>query len=50
MKLWAKDSEQAVFARKLDDKKGGVPATYESFCEFIETRPADTVAKRDGQH
>ncbi|MCE5231006.1 four helix bundle suffix domain-containing protein [bacterium] len=44
MGMWGKDSKQAIFARKLGEKKDGVPATYENFREFIETRPADTVA------
>lgn len=44
MKLWDKDSEQAVCARKLGNKENGTPSTYEKYRVFVETRPAETVA------
>lgn len=42
--LWAKNSEQAIFVRQLSKGEQGKPADYETFREFIETRPADVVS------
>ena len=39
--IWAKDSREAVFVRKLCRQPG---ADYEVYREFIETRSADVVA------
>lgn len=39
--LWKKDSPQALYARKLGRSKD---ESYETYREFIETRPAETVA------
>ena len=39
--LWAKDSREAVYVRKLACK---TPLTYEVFREFCETRPSEVVA------
>jgi four helix bundle suffix protein len=39
--LWEKDSTQAHYVRKLGQKS---PATYETYREFCETRPAGVVA------
>lgn len=44
LELWDKNSKQALYARKLGEKENGSPSTYENYREFIETRPADTVA------
>jgi four helix bundle suffix protein len=41
LKLWPKDSKEALFARKLGANK---EATFEDYRDFIETRPADVVA------
>ncbi len=41
LQIWAKDSKEAQYVRKLGKKK---PATYETFREFCETRPAEVVA------
>lgn len=38
---WDKDSKEALFVRKLGRKED---LSYEDFREFIETRPAATVA------
>lgn len=38
---WEKDSKQALFVRQLGSRK---PISYETFREFIETRPAPVVA------
>jgi four helix bundle suffix protein len=38
---WDKDSREALFVRKLSRKQD---ASYETFREFIETRPAPVVA------
>jgi four helix bundle suffix protein len=38
---WDKNSKEALYARKLGTTS---PASYESYREFIETRPAHTVA------
>lgn len=38
---WDKDSEQALYVRKLGSNPD---STYESYRTFIETRPAETVA------
>src|SRR6266852_3993919 len=39
--LWAKNSKEALFARKLGAKKDG---TYETYRTYFETRPAEVVA------
>lgn len=39
--LWKKDSRETAFVRKLAQKTG---ATYETYREFCETRPAEIVA------
>lgn len=44
LKLWAKNSRQALFVRKLSQGTEGKPADYETFREFIETRPAEIVS------
>ncbi len=41
LRLWAKDSKEARFVRKLGNKSH---VTYESYREFVETRPAEVVA------
>lgn len=41
LRLWDKDSREALFVRDLGKGKG---VTYESFREFCETRPAEVVA------
>jgi four helix bundle suffix protein len=38
---WEKNSREALYARKLGSK---AKPTYEDFREFVETRPAETVA------
>lgn len=40
-KLWDKNSKEALYVRKLGKKDN---LSYEDFREFIETRPAETVA------
>lgn len=39
--LWAKESKEAKYVRRLGGKPG---VTYEAFREFVETRPAQVVA------
>lgn len=39
--LWDKDSKEATYVRKLSQTAG---ASYESFRQFVETRPAGVVA------
>ena len=39
--LWAKDSREARFVRKLGAERG---ETYETYRVFVETRPAEVVA------
>lgn len=39
--LWAKDSKEASFVRKLGNKSH---VTYETYREFCETRPPEVVA------
>ncbi|NTW55270.1 MAG: four helix bundle protein [Chlorobaculum sp.] len=39
--LWEKNSREALFVRKLSCERD---ASYESFREFVETRPAEVVA------
>lgn len=39
--LWDKDSEQALYVRKLGKKS---PQSYEIYREFVETRPPDVIA------
>lgn len=41
LKLWDKNSREAVYARNLGTKS---PVTYETYREFVETRPAEVVA------
>jgi len=41
MRLWDKNSKEALFVRKLGKKD---KLSYEDFREFIDTRPAGTVA------
>jgi four helix bundle suffix protein len=41
LRLWQKDSKEALFVRKLGQ---GTDVTYETYREFCETRPAEVVA------
>ena len=41
LKLWEKDSKEATYIRRLGN---GPHVTYESFREFVETRPPEVVA------
>ena len=41
LKIWDKDSKEALFVRKLGGKAG---ATFETFREFVATRPGEVVA------
>ncbi len=41
MKLWNKDSKEALFVRTLGRK---VPQSYDNYREIVETRPANVVA------
>ena len=40
-RLWAKDSKEALFVRKLGAKKD---ASYETYRTYLETRPPEVVA------
>jgi len=40
-KRWEKDSKEALFVRRLALQEG---ATYERYRDYVETRPAETVA------
>jgi four helix bundle suffix protein len=44
MRLWEKESKEALYARKLGEGMNGTPASYETYRLFIETRPAEIVA------
>src|SRR5580704_9010883 len=41
LRLWDKDSKEALFVRELGQQS---PITYETYREFCETRPAEVVA------
>ena len=41
LKIWAKDSEEALYVRQLGQK---AHVSYESYRPFVETRPAEVVA------
>ena len=41
LKLWAKDSKEALYARRLGAQKN---RSYESYRTYIDTRPAEVVA------
>ncbi len=41
LEIWAKDSKEALYVRQLGRRK---PQEYELYREFVETRPAGTVA------
>jgi four helix bundle suffix protein len=41
LKLWAKDSKEARYVRRLGSKEG---CSYEDYREFAETRPPEVVA------
>ena len=41
LKLWAKDSREALFVRKLGSRKD---TSYESYRTYIETKPPEVVA------
>ena len=41
LKLWSKDSREAMFVRKLGAKKD---TSYETYGSYIESRPAEVVA------
>jgi four helix bundle suffix protein len=41
LRIWPKDSKEALYVRKLGFKK---PITYENYREFCETRSAEVVA------
>lgn len=45
LKLWPKDSKEALFVRQLSaNRSNGSYETYELYREFVESRPAETVA------
>lgn len=44
MRLWEKESKEALYARKLGEGTNGTSASYETYRLFIETRPAEIVA------
>lgn len=44
LKLWPKDSEEALYVRRLGQKTHRTHESYETYREFVETRPAETVA------
>ena len=39
--VWEKNSREALYVRKLGSRNG---ASFETYREFVETRPAETVA------
>src|SRR5262249_49357504 len=41
LRIWSKDSKEAIYARKLGYQK---PITYKTYREFCETRSAEVVA------
>lgn len=41
LKMWEKDSKEALYVRKLGNKPH---TTYETYREFVDTRPAQVVA------
>ena len=41
LKIWDKDSKEALYVRRLGRK---VPQTYELYREFVETRPPEIIA------
>jgi four helix bundle suffix protein len=41
LRLWEKNSKEALFVRNLGNRS---PATFETYREFCETRPAEVVA------
>jgi four helix bundle suffix protein len=41
LRLWEKDSKEALFVRRLGR---GTDVTYETYREFVESRPAEVVA------
>ena len=41
LKIWGKDSKEALFVRELGRQ---TPQTYEIYREFVETRPAEVIA------
>jgi len=41
LRLWEKDSKEALFVRELGRK---TPQTFEIYREFVETRPAEVIA------
>ena len=41
LRLWPKNSREALFVRKLGAKKN---TSYEAYMSYIETRPAEVVA------
>jgi four helix bundle suffix protein len=42
--LWEKNSEQAMFVRRLGRSSDGTKATYTTYRTFVETRSGDVVA------
>ena len=41
LQIWDKDSKEALFVRELGRR---TPQTYETYREFVETRPAEVIA------
>lgn len=44
LKLWPKDSKEALYVRRLGHKSHTSDESYETYREFVESRPAETVA------
>jgi four helix bundle suffix protein len=44
LKIWAKDSQEALYVRQLGHKSHKSHESYESYRTFVETRPAEVVA------
>jgi four helix bundle suffix protein len=44
LRLWAKNSKEALFVRRLGNRTHTTHESYETYREFVESRPAETVA------
>lgn len=44
LRIWDKSSKEAMFVRRLARRDSGTPESFETYREFVETRPPEVVA------
>lgn len=44
LRVWDKSSKEAMFVRRLSRRNSGTPESFETYREFVESRPPEVVA------